>query len=142
MSDKGLGKLVIAAIAIAAAVAVIGAAYTLQGLAEERREIPMEIKVEDRLAFNLDPDALRFGATPPGSSAERGIEIKNYKLYPLKVEMYATGMLSDWLRSYENYFVVMPQESRNVTFTVDVPAEASFGSYTGTLLIEMKRVWA
>jgi len=116
--------------------------YALTTIVEDSMEIYMEVKVEEaRVGFNLDSDALRFGISPPGGVAERGIDIKNEKIYDIRTEIFAKGELSNWVRAFDNNFVVPAGETRNVTFAVDVPITAEEGTYNGTILILTRRVW-
>ena len=116
--------------------------YVLTTMVEDSREVHMEIKVEPaRVGFNLDADALRFGISPPGAVAERGIDIKNTKSYDVRVEIFAKGELSNWIRTFDNNFVVPAGTEKSVTFAIDVPVTAETGKYNGTLLLLTRRVW-
>ncbi len=115
--------------------------YFAGGTPEETKIVPMELQVGNRVAFNLDPDALRFGSTTPGGGAERILEVKNQKPYPIRVEIYASGNISMWLRAFDNRFPLEPFSARNITLNVDIPGGAAHGNYTGTLLLVSLRRW-
>lgn len=124
---------------MAIAIVLVGA-YILYGTAEQTETMLMEIKVENRLAFNLDPGVMRFGSVPPGNGAERSLIIQNTKPYDVRIEIYVKGDMAGWLKSFDNFFIVPSLESRNVTFIAEVPPETPLGVYNSTLLLVTKRV--
>lgn len=136
LSTKRHVKLITLAVLIALAMGF----YLLGNAEEMKTTIPMDVKVENRGAFNLDPDALHFGAAPPGSGSERFVEIKNMRPYAVKVEIYANGEMAGWLKTFDNFFRLEAGESRNVTLELAIPGSTPLGRYNGTLLIIVRKL--
>jgi len=130
-----LAVVVLIAIVVSTAISYY---YTNKGVLETQK-IPMDIKVQQKLAFNLDADKLHFGGIPPENSAERGIVIVNKRDFPLKVRFYMSGELGSWVLPEDNPIFLQPFENRTVKFTATVPKDASYGNYTGELTVVFKK---
>lgn len=102
-------------------------------------KINMDVTVQSSIAFNLDSDALHFGGGMPGTDIERAMKITNAKLYSVQVELFTQGEISPWVVTNEPKFVIGPNETRNVTFTAYIPANATYGNHTGEIVVTIKR---
>ena len=73
---------------------------------ENSYELGMEVKVDDHFGLNADTDALKFGRLMPGTSALRSIFVGNNATFPLKVAIFKSGQMKDWVKVSENNFVL------------------------------------
>ncbi len=92
----------------------------------------------DKAGFDLNTSALTFGEIPQGASSSRRILIENTYAFPLRVTLYESPTLVEYLET-ESSFVIEPGERKNVSVVVRVPLNASEGTYTGTLSFRMYR---
>ena len=83
------------------------------------------------VGFNLNTDKLYFGTVMPGGSGKRAINIFHNYTYPIKVKIFITGYISNWVKADKTEFTVQPNETINVPFTVNVPKGTPYGNYTG-----------
>ncbi len=100
----------------------------------------MDLKVADYVGFNLDPDAIHFGATSPGGVASRGVEIYHDYERPLKINIKISGKLGKWVSPSDNGFLLYPNITKEVKLKAYVPASASYGNYTGTLKVIFRKI--
>ena len=139
-SKKKTILLLAATVLIAVIVSTAIAYYYMNKGVQEAQKIPMDIKVQEKLSFNLDADALHFGGTNPGGSANRGIVVVNKKEFPLKVRFYMSGEIGSWVLPENIPFYLLPFENKTVMFTATVPKSAAYGNYTGELTTVFKKV--
>lgn len=127
--------LVLVVIATAAAVAIFYSFFVIK----EIKTIEMHVKVDDYVGFNLDTDKLYFGTVMPGGSAKRSIKISNHYGYEIKVKIYTGGIISNWVYLNNTKFILQPNETIDVPFTVNVPKDTPYGNYTGKIKIVFTR---
>jgi len=99
------------------------------------RTIHTDVMIEKFIAFNLDSDALHFGAVRPGGSAQRGINITNDYDQELKIQIIVKGQMSNWLGTDSNSFTLSPKQTKTVDFNLVIPQGTSYGNYTGTVYV-------
>ena len=107
---------------------------------EDKRVVPMDIKVSDHGGFNLDTDAMHFGLAAAGDTPERSLFISHDSDHPLLVEIRFYGEFADWVEPSENSFVLEPGEQKEVFFKVYVPGGMEHKQYNGTIVIFFKRI--
>ena len=122
-------------LAIITGAAIFMTAFLIKSNVVETHKIYTEIIVDDNIGFNLNTDALRFGKARPGNYATRYLDLKHDNDMPLTVSIYVEGGLKDWISTDANEFLLAPDEVRRVAFRADVPRDAGFGNYTGTIII-------
>jgi len=106
------------------------------------KTFPMHLEVSpDRYGMNADTDAIWFGklVISNGASANRIIEIGNYKTHPTFVIVKLSGELGPWVKVNETNFVLEPNQTKELKFTVFPPLNTPPGNYTGEAKIIMKR---
>lgn len=103
------------------------------------QKIPMDIKVANYIGFNLDKDAMHFGATFPGGGSKRNLSLINNDVYNKKVLVEYEGRLKDFVNVSENNFILKPNENKTLEFTVMIPQNTELGNYTGTIILTFKR---
>ncbi len=108
--------------------------YSLESI-----KIPMDMKVSDKVGFNLDADAIHFGTTQAGSVSERGLTISHKYDFPVRVSIRTYGNLSEFVAVTDNEFLVQPGETREVKFLADVPFGVEKGSYEGQVVVVFYR---
>jgi len=92
------------------------------------RVIPVDYSVADVTGFNLDPDGvLHFGTLPPGSVSRRVVDL--YVEEPMMVDVYVRDIPN--LQVSANNFLLPAQEHYALTFSLSVPLDAVYESYTG-----------
>lgn len=101
----------------------------------EMKEVRMHLKVANYTGFNLDTDALYFGAIAPGGTGERALAISNQYDTERKVRILLSGELSHMVFPEEAEFIIPGKSDKSVMFRVLVPEEAKEGEYEGTITI-------
>lgn len=109
--------------------------YTIR----EVRFVDMDFEVKDGVAFNLDNDSLHFGGGPPGGGARRNIDISHKYNKPVLVVINNYGNISTMMEPIEE-FELKPGEKKEVTYSIKVPVNATYGQYTGYSKITFKRI--
>ncbi|MFH1456050.1 MAG: hypothetical protein ABIF40_03815 [archaeon] len=100
-------------------------------------EIGMYLTVANYTGFNVDNDALYFGAITPAGIGTRMVNITNSNQISY-VNLKAKGKLKHWVVLPENNFVMMPNENKIVEVSISVPESAAYGEYEGKLQINFK----
>jgi len=113
-------------------------------------EMDVYIAGDDVGAFNLNPDKLHFGKVAEDSPrGYRELDLINYKEYPLKFKLTASGEMGDWVYYkldgkfyYGSYTVTVPAgETHTVRVQIDGSeydvAEGDY--YTGELKVKVSR---
>lgn len=111
--------------------------YTLTTV--DVRDIEMDLKVGDRIGFNVDADKLWFGMTNPGGSAKREVVISNDNEYLVVVRFIPLGELKDYVSISENNVVLRQQEEKTISITASVPRDMPYGNYTGVMRVVFKK---
>ena len=106
---------------------------------EDVQHLDMYLKVADTTGINADTDALYFGRVLPGTRSTRMINLTNYNYYPVTVNIKISGDLKDTVYVSENNFVLQPQQRNTITYYADTHENMSYGNYTGTTTIVIKR---
>jgi hypothetical protein len=127
--------------AIVSAVAVVVIASLLTTVVffstnpSEVREVRMHLKVANYTGFNLDTDALYFGAIAPTGSGDRDLVLINDDSRDKSVRIFMEGELSSWVYPAKNNFILEGSSNMTLGFHVAVPKDASFGEYEGIIRV-------
>jgi hypothetical protein len=97
--------------------------------------INFEIIVDHDVGFNLDKDALYFGAVIPPGKARRNITIENSFQRIAHIRIVPNGDIRHWIVPANDSFYLDSGESQNLEIVAHVPADASFGNYSGTISV-------
>jgi hypothetical protein len=92
--------------------------------------------VDDRVGFDVSPDAITFGMIPQGNSASRAINIISSD-YEQKVQILVRGNISKFLTISENIVFVKANEDKKINFDVYIPTDTKFGEYSGEIKIKI-----
>jgi len=121
--------------------AILGVVWTMGMLSLNYRtkEFDMHLEVSDMVGFNVDTDALYFGAGPPGSVHLRDIRVWNDEDVTEIVKIKTEGELAKYVRIEESKFELTPNETRRITLTAIVPGNAQNGTkYAGKVIIQTR----
>ncbi|MFH1849778.1 MAG: hypothetical protein ABH879_06345 [archaeon] len=133
----GIALILIAAFLTIAAVNMVYGCFIILDI----KTVSMDIKVMDKVGFNVDPDALHFGITMPGGKAVRYIDTAFNGDSPVRVSVQFSGELAPWTRAAPDRFILLPDETGRINFTVSVPRAAAYGKYNGTATIIYRRAF-
>lgn len=135
LSVGRMALFIIAVIAIFSFLCIFAYDYFtyLHGL-KQVKVYDMRLKVGNYVGFNLDNDVLNFGTIIPTGASTRMVNISTEK--PVRVEILLRGKLAEWVNISHNNFILDDQEE--IAFNVYVPANASYGNYTGKAYILFK----
>lgn len=103
--------------------------------ADWKQEIDMYLTVANYTGFNVDPEALFFGAVPRGGTSRRTVTVENIYGTDLEVLVVAKGELAEWASFSKSNFVLGVGQNETVDITIAVPGNAAFGNYTGRAII-------
>ena len=103
------------------------------------RVIPMNFRVSKGVGLNVDNDALHFGGAPPEGTSQRFMDISHRYKFPVKVQIIGYGDLAEWLSISPNDFILMKNETKQVSFVISVPKNATFGYYNGSVKVFFRR---
>ena len=94
-----------------------------------------DFRVSEHIGFNADTDYLHFGTVFSGSFAQRSFTVNNHKCNLCKVKIDVIGENKNWVSVLESSFNIYGNETKAVLATLNVPADASVGNYTGYIII-------
>ncbi len=98
-----------------------------------------KVKTSNFVAFNLDKDALHFGTVPPKGHSIRNMTFYNYYNFPVILSIKSKGDISDYISASQNNFVLEPNSSKDIAFTLTLPSNIESRQYNGTLKFYYKR---
>jgi len=93
-------------------------------------QIGVHIADESQKEFN-------FGSTLPGTAVIKTMKITRGDQPPAVVSISVNGSIASWLELSENNFLL--DDQKQIEVTVNVPTDASEGTYTGSLMITYKQ---
>ncbi len=99
----------------------------------EVREVRMHVKVANYTGFNLDTDALYFGAIAPTGSGSRDIVLVNEEPRDKLVRVVMYGSLAPWVQPADNNIILPGNSNMSLNFAVHIPQDAEPGEYEGTI---------
>ncbi|MBU2638111.1 MAG: hypothetical protein KJ955_04005 [Nanoarchaeota archaeon] len=105
----------------------------------EIRDLEMDLKVGNRIGFNVASDKLWFGMTNPGGTATREIVISNSNTFPIIVKFFPLGEMKNIVSVSENNVVLETSAEKTVSITASVPSDMPYGNYTGVMRVVFKK---
>lgn len=102
-----------------------------------KKIIEAKVIVADENFFGIEINntALAFGAISHVGSSRKSMTISNEFNYLVKIKIHSEGNISKFLEVSENNFLLGPNESKNLTFTVKIPEGTPKGTYGGYVYI-------
>jgi len=99
------------------------------------KSFEMFLTVGDKIGFNIDTNAVYFGKTLPDSAAKRDLLISNDFNEKVLVAVEKSGDLAGWVEPSQNDFYLNAKESKTITLTATVPADAKKSDYFGVVTV-------
>lgn len=117
---------------------IIMAAVLISNLVidKEYKVVKVYFQVGHSPGFDLDNSILTFGRVVPGGSASRKIYLENLKNIPIKLNVKASKSVVDFL-IVDIPDTLGPYEKIEIPVTLSVPANISYGNYSGMLIFEL-----
>ncbi|MFH1452098.1 MAG: hypothetical protein ABIF88_02915 [archaeon] len=110
-------------------------------LISNKETIPIKfILSENKIGFDLTQDELNFGMLTKNNSASRKINITNQLNNKVKVTIKSSKEIIDNLIVSENNFILEPEESKEISFTILTTKLTEFREYNGEIIIISKRI--
>jgi len=101
----------------------------------EKQELVASVIIGDHYGIDANGSALKFGMIPPnGATTQRQIIIGNSYNHNIKVQVYSEGNISGLLEISENSFILEPNKSKEVYFSVSA-SNIEQGYYDGKVII-------
>lgn len=122
--------LLLALITILVSVSLTSLFYTFFTI-REVQELGMKVQVGEIVGFDVNTSLISFGIVPRNGFCERPVAVDNRRGRPLMVHIQKTGKMADWVHTSENNFILYPNETREIKFTISPPSDAEYGLYTG-----------
>ena len=88
--------------------------------------------------FDLNPNELTFGQITQNSSASRAITITNSFNKQKEIHIRASGEIKEYIIVSENNFILNPNESKNITFSIYPTNTTQQQKYSGQIIITSK----
>ncbi len=110
----------------------------------ETKTFGMSLTVSTIIGFNNRNDSLYFGQVMPGGVSTRTIIARNDLYAPQLVKFSVSGNIAEFISTSDNNFLALGKDERQIKVSASVPAYlngAEKKTYTGTLLITMKRLY-
>jgi uncharacterized membrane protein len=104
----------------------------------EKRIIKTSFLVGDTAGFDLNPNELTFGRITPNASASRAITITNNFDKTKKISIKSSGEITKYIIASENNFLLNPNETKNITFSIYPTNPIEFKKYSGEIIIISK----
>ncbi|NTV24134.1 MAG: hypothetical protein HGA85_07255 [Nanoarchaeota archaeon] len=102
--------------------------------------LEMHGEVSDKIGFNLDADAIKFGKLFPGATSRRAINLTNSYQYPIYFSVRLSGDIAKYVSVSQNEGRLEPSEVRSLTYYFSPSKSTGFGNYSGVTSIQISRV--
>ncbi len=102
-----------------------------------RETVSASLTVSDRAGFDVSP-IFAFGEVVMGGSATRTVKISNPNLFPIVVKFIPMGDIKNFVD--KSFKEVKTNSTEDISVSALVPSEAIFGNYTGSIMIEVRKV--
>ncbi len=135
MEKEGNNLFLIFLFIIVALVLTLSFIYTLP---IERRVIGTRFIIGESPGFDLNTSEIVFGRVPPGGSSHKKISISNEYNFTIIVRAVPSSQIASFV-TVESPVIIKSGDSAVVNANLKVPQEASFGSYSGQVVFEIRR---
>ncbi|MEK6903771.1 MAG: hypothetical protein AABW64_03945 [Nanoarchaeota archaeon] len=95
------------------------------------KEIPILVRIGNKVGIDVNTTALTFGTLQPGLSVERILQVRTEKTE--KLHFFVTNISFIFLD--EDTLFISPNETRHIRVTAAPPLSTPIGEYHGLLLI-------
>jgi len=122
-----------------ASIIIIGIFVLINNMPLNKETIPSKFVAGENPGFDLTPGRLNFGKIIPGSSGSRNILVENELDKPIKIVIKSSGDISGYMIVSKNNFILQPNESENLVFSVFLKEDTKYGEYNGQIEIISKK---
>lgn len=98
-----------------------------------------QLFVGEPAGFDLNETIISFGRLPPTTSSERKINLSNAYEFPVVVEFFVEGNISDFIVIHKPVFLDGGENKQVFVRTINIPANATVDEYEGYLIIRFKK---
>ncbi|MBI2448693.1 hypothetical protein HYV49_00160 [Candidatus Pacearchaeota archaeon] len=102
----------------------------------ERRAYYTSIIVADYGGLAANGSAFIFGAVPPGSSAEKELNVKNGYEFPIVVYIIPNNGMEQFVQAKQE--IIFMGEDRNISIVASVPVGMEKKKYEGEIAVEIR----
>jgi len=105
----------------------------------DKRIIPANFFLAENIGFGNVEGEILFGAIQGNQTAARSIIVSNDFKKDVLISIESSGEISDHLIASENNFILIPNESREITFTIYTHGLTEYREYRGKIIIVSRR---
>jgi len=116
---------------------IIYSVYLIISAPLETKNLEVKFIVGQNAGFDLNKSLLTFGRIPPGGSAVREINIENNYNFPVEIRVYASKNIAEYINIEQEYLKINASGKNKIPVTVNLPADMSFGEYSGRLVFKI-----
>ena len=135
MEKEGNNLFFISLFIIAALVLIFSFIHTMP---IERKVIGTRFIIGESPGFDLNASEIVFGRVPPGGSSHKRIFIGNEYNFTIIVRAVPSSEIASFV-TLESPIIIQPGDSGVVNANLNVPQEATFGSYSGQVTFEIRK---
>jgi len=110
--------------------------YLSFSVSVEKDELEIYLNVGNYTGVDLNTSALTFGTLAKSASASRNILITNENKKSMLVIISVDGQVKEWIDISEKIFVLNADEIKAVKVIAEIPQNAEFGGYNGTIIVK------
>lgn len=105
------------------------------------KEFDVYVKVtgKNQVGFNLDPGVFNFGKVPQGMKAIRNATVTNHFYKDVLVRIEIDGQVDNMVFVKDNYFIIVPNMTKEVEVIASIPQNQPIGNYSGKLKVYFER---
>ncbi len=97
--------------------------------------IPTRFVAGENMGFDLGPGNINFGKIIPGKGTTRKMNITNNYNKPTITKIKSSGEISKYMIASDNNFILQPNKSKEIIFSVQLPKGLEYGEYPGKIII-------
>ena len=97
--------------------------------------LDVSFTVGDTIGVDLNSSLVSFGRVLREGSAVRNVIVKNEYDYPVKIDIFVSKDISEYV-SVSSYFVILPGEEIRIPINLKIPEDMEFGEYSGKIKFE------
>ena len=97
----------------------------------------IEVKDDDIMGVNVDPDGFHFGSLNRGGGARREFKIHQVE-EDILVKISKKGEMAKWVGNPDN-FIIRKGGNRTISFSIGIPHDAPLGNYTGEVIVVLRK---
>lgn len=105
----------------------------------QTKTVDVKFSIGENLGLVADSSELDFGRVISDSSSVKTVNLTNFYKFPVKVSVLISKNLRGFI--FSDYgFILKPNETRGVPFNLVISSDENFGSYSGDILFEFRKL--